>query len=121
MMTTVILGLVMLTLLIIASNIGFAGRFTILDAQNKEVSRSVAESCARLAALKLDQNASYAGGEALWVGTYQCYVLPVSSGSDVLHVQSTIRNSYTNLEVSKSSGAWVECMYFDTSGTCVLP
>jgi hypothetical protein len=120
LMTAIILGLVLLTLLVVASNTSLFGRFNVLDAENKEISRAVARSCADIALLKYAGNAAYAGDEVLDIGAYRCYVRPADGSA--LQVQAVVRDAYTNLDVAPDGSARTECAYFDSvTSACVLP
>lgn len=120
LVTTVILGLVLLTLLLVASNTGLLARFNVLDTESKEVSSQVAKSCIDLALLKIEQRPSYTGDEVLSIGDYLCWVRPWASG-DTVQVQAVVNNAYTNLEVETNGLNFHECAYFSNSGTCILP
>ena len=120
LVTTIILGLVLLTLLLVASNTGLLARFNILDAESKEISMQTAVSCIGSALLKVEQDTQYAGGEILTVGDYLCWIRPRSSGEE-MQVQVVVNNAYTNFEVEEDGSDFRECTHFSISGACVLP
>lgn len=130
LMTTVILGLVMLTLLVVVSNIGFSGRFNILDAELKEVSINAAHSCIETTFLKIAQDPFYPGtvyGDIVVGKTFneesniRCAVLPREDQNDFVHVRVEVDSVFTNLQATSDGLNLQECQYFENEETCILP
>ncbi len=99
-----------LTLVITAVGlVSFVNRVTISSAHFKERSRALAEACVDAALLKLVSSSSYAGNETIVVASDTCNIISVAASSTgkIISAQGVFQHSYTNLQVTVSTGTTV--------------
>lgn len=102
--TIIVAAALLIVVVNIASN-GFYGRFNILDAEVKEVSRALAEGCVETAILKYAQDSTYTGdNDVVRIGDKECVIKSVSGTSPIsIDTQAVVNNTYTNLRVGVES------------------
>ncbi len=111
LISSIIIGSVLVAITFAMGFSSFIGRANILDAEFKEKSIGLAESCVDTAIILLQGNSGYAPvtppGDNIPVGGDSCYiwsVAPVASWPKTIKVQAKYplvsnKSSYTNLEV----------------------
>ncbi len=114
LISSIIIASLLIAITLALNLSGFFGRFNILDSQLKEISLSLAEACADMAILKLQNDSSYSPpappGEVVAVGSDQCNiwsVSPTGSWPKTIKVQgkyppSGSKSAYTNLQITVS-------------------
>lgn len=100
LISAVIIAAVLTAVVFAVSFRGFYTRFDLLDNENKERSLALAEACGQLAVLKRVQNSSYAGNEALSVGSESCKVRPVLVPGDiVIETTASVSGAFSNVTI----------------------
>lgn len=112
LISVIIISAVLLTVAIAASLTGFYSRSNVLDAESKERSSALADSCVDTLLLRLVSGVSVTG--SVTVGPDQCQIL---TGSSPYHIQAVFNHSYTNLLVAVDSStlaatSWQEVAAF---------
>lgn len=110
LMSALIVSVVLVVLSVSISTAGLYARFDAADAEYKQRSSYLAESCIAAALVNIDQNAAYvptAGGETLFVGDDTCTLVSVitSGGQVIIESKGTFRDAVTNLKVVVMSGS----------------
>lgn len=130
LISVVIISVLLMTVAFTLSFSGFLNRFTILDAEFKEVSNGLAEACVDSAILRLAQDFGYtispsagcASGQIISVGSEQCRIcsVEVSDAQNIIKTQGIFKDSYTNLIIKVSTStndiqvqSWEECNRLD--------
>ena len=110
LISVIIISLLLVTITVALSLVGFFGRFNILDNENKEISSGLAESCLDTVLLRLTQNPSYTpdpsmpGDQIISVGNRVCKISWINpSGTTwpkTIQVIASHSYSFTNLEAN---------------------
>ncbi len=106
LISSLIVGLVLLFAVVSLGYIGISGRFLLLDIENKKISEGVAEGCVQYAIIKIVNDSAYAVTDHTEpVGTFFCGVERVefdvpSPGLSTITASSTVRGAVTNLVVT---------------------
>lgn len=97
----IIVVLLSVTALTVGLN-SFLGRINILDNSFKERSRALAQGCVEVTLLKLSQNGSYAGNEAIGIGNDECRIISVigEGQNKIIKVQAQFQEAFTNFWVT---------------------
>lgn len=103
LLSTIIIGAVLLVMTVEAGRLGFYTRFIVLGSESKELSRVLALGCAEQAAALVVTNPVWLGSATTTdsvVGS--CYIFPIQKnfpnvGEMTIRVQSVVRNSVTNV------------------------
>ncbi|MFH1346922.1 MAG: hypothetical protein ABIH10_01585 [Spirochaetota bacterium] len=100
--STIIISILLMTITLTVSSMGFFSRVNILDAEFKELSFALAEACVETALLKLSWNKSYNGNENISVGEYQCSILPIEtvSSQKIIKTKAIFLKATTNLKIT---------------------
>lgn len=133
LMTVIIVGAILLTLVFTLGASAFLNRFSIFDTQNKRMSLALAESCANMAMVKIASNPNYnPSAELVTVGSGAgescriCGVSPVGGPNYTIRVRAVYQGAFTNLTIAGSIvsnnfdvTAWSETP--SGPGSCPLP
>jgi len=110
--SSIIVGTVLLILVISLAFTSYYSRFSILDAESKEVSQGLAEGCVETVILKYSQGknsyiTSTTFPEEVNIGSETCSIVSVSHSTPFANTQvkASFNKAVTNLEVE----------FFDTS------
>ena len=85
---------------------GLAGRFYLLDIDNKEASQALAEACVNVAFIAIANDASYSASNiSVPVGSDTCTIksVSVSGGQSTIQTSGIVKGATTNLEVKVNS------------------
>ena len=97
LMSTIILSAIMLAVVFSLNFSGFFTRFNLRDSENKERSLAMAEACAQVAVLKINQEpTTYAGNETLSLSSNNCTIRPIPTASPIVYprvIQTTATDS----------------------------
>lgn len=102
LMSTIIIGALLLVITIEAGQSGWYTRFMVLGRESKMQSRNLANYCTDQTLLLVMVNNSFIGGVTTTKEVGSCYVYPVrknypSVGSLTIRTQANVRGSITNL------------------------
>ncbi len=102
LISTIIIGAVLLVMTIEAGQAGWYTRFIVLGTEAKMQSRTLAQSCAEQALAKTVTDPQWSGGATTTSSSGSCYIFPLqknhpTSEALTLRVQAVVRGSYTNL------------------------
>jgi len=108
---------------------GYIARESILDAEFKEMSISLAEACGNIAVIKLASDFTYTqtSESVEMVNGNQCKIISVTGSSTIktARVQANSHELYTNLEIEVTNSpsfkinSWKECADFIAT-PCVI-
>lgn len=103
LLSTIIIGAVLLVMTVEAGRLGFSTRFMVLGSESKEQSRIQAIGCAEQAVAMVLADVQW-HGEATTSDSYagSCYVFPIQknypgTGQMTVRVQSVVRGSVTSI------------------------
>jgi hypothetical protein len=102
LISTIIIGAVLLVMTIEAGQAGWYTRFIVLGAEAKMQSRTLARSCAEQALAKTMTDPTWIGGATTTSSTGSCYIFPLQKNHPTnealtIRVQAVVRGSYTNM------------------------
>ncbi len=114
LISAIIISAVLLTLSASVSVGSFSSRFSALNAEYKQVSLSLAESCVNMALLKIGQNYSYTTtGDTVAIGADSCSIKSVSCVSGcapsdpkktiTIKTQAQYKGAFSNVVVSATA------------------
>ena len=102
-MSVIIIMAILMIIVVSSSLTGFFSRFNILDSEFKERSVALADACVDTTLSRLAFDATYAGPEAVSVGSDTCNILsalnPVGNPR-TYKIQAIYQKAYTNLLVT---------------------
>ena len=85
---------------------GFFARTSVLDAESKARSEALADACSNMVLSKLTEDASYAGGETITVGSDSCTIAGGASGDPrTFAIEAVYNRAYTNRLVTIDVGS----------------
>jgi hypothetical protein len=108
LMSVVIISAVLLVVVVTGSLTGFTTRFNILDAELKERSAALVDSCVEMALLRVGVDSSYVGPETVAVSGQSCTIVGVVDASAeprVFKISASFNNAYTFALVGVDTGA----------------
>ena len=99
--SVVILSLLVITALLITSVSSFKSRLNSLDTESKERGIAIAESCGKIAILKIARNSNYLGNETISVGSSTCTILPIENFGvqKIVRSKAVLNRTVTNLKM----------------------
>lgn len=105
LMSAIIIAGVLMVVVFSMSFKGFMTRFNLLDSEYKKRSLNLAEACANTAVLKVIENSSYTGGEAITVNGENCSIVSVVvSGSQyIIRSSAVVQEAVSNVEITLNS------------------
>ena len=103
LVSSIIIAVILLTAVVSLGSRGIAGRFILLDIENKQISQALAEACVQVAIIKIVNDAEYAGlGVSVPVGTKTCTIVSVTTppgGESIIQASANVNGATTNLVV----------------------
>ncbi len=123
LVSSIIIAVILLTAVVSLGSRGIAGRFILLDIENKQVSQALAEACVQSAVIAIVNDAEHAESDvSVPVGTKTCTIVSVTpntpiSGQSTIKAKGESRGATTNLEVVADSAtanfiSWQEVAAF---------
>ncbi len=99
--SAVIVTAIVIIVATIFSNSSFLGRFDSQALEMKDISKKVGEGCLEYARLQI-ATGPYSGDEAVSIGNYSCYILPIETAGGQIIIKSTasVSNRTTNLRLT---------------------
>ncbi len=103
LMSTIIIGAVLLVMTMEMSRTGWSTRFLILGTEAKAESLALAHSCADLAVAQIMTDPTYLGDSTTILASGTCYIFPLMPNTPTpnlltVRVRSIVRQAVTNLE-----------------------
>ena len=108
LISALIISAVLLTVSVSLGMLNFFTRFSVLDAEYKVRSQVLAESCARVALLRLAHNPSTATTGAVSLGSDSCSIVIIQNnvpmaGQTTIQTKAMFRQSVTNFHIVAST------------------
>ncbi|MDP3901558.1 MAG: hypothetical protein Q8Q37_01100 [bacterium] len=97
--TSVILGMLMLMIAVTLSLSSFGSRLNNLDFYNKQTSYFVALSCLDKTLLELSKDSNYGGDATTTVDSFECFAFPIEidGNNKIIKSRSRVNGATTNL------------------------
>jgi len=106
--SAIIITILIITVILTTSTIGFFGRFNILGTLFKERGDALSNACADTALLKLAEDLNYLGNETINVASSTCTILAIETNG----TQKTIKTEGVDNEVKTNIKVLLETTDF---------
>ena len=100
--SALIISILLMAIVFAVSASGYFAQANTVSALLKAEGRELADTCASMALLRLQENRDeYAGNQIVTIGAENCRILPIIEGGDgfIIKTTSNIQGAITNIQV----------------------